>query len=535
MNNHPSNLDFWTCTIRKREAGMALILVMLLLLMVSAIGLGMVYMANTETTINGNYRDTQLAFFAMRGGLEEARDRMRSSSPWPINPPGTMPGTGNSILYIVNPAGTADVVDPANSGNAYFDDEFCHEAFAGDGLTSPGTNVPCPANQGPPSGSVAAYVTSISPNTNTVSALNYKWARLTLKQNGTFANGNPAAYVDSSQPAGAQVCYQTLSGQQVPLTLVPGGPFASCAAAKLVGVDASPVYVLTTLAVTSRGSRRVGQYEVAALTASVPPLALGMDGPAAVFNPTPSSTNYFINGTDSGQAGYTSTGGSGTCTPTNATVPAITTGDTTGVTNIDNNLLGPPNRSVNYTGCTSTSPCTPGSPAVVNGAATTFSGSWSSPAQLDDMVSALANVADTTYTCGIGSPCTPTGSVGTNANPQITYVNGDFNYGNSSGAGILIVTGTLLFNGNATFNGLILVIGQGTITESGGGNGGFNGSVFMAKSHSSTAPYAELTTLGTPVIQWNGGGTSFIQYNSCWASVGNGVRYYPIATREEMY
>jgi len=212
-------------------------------------------------------------------------------------------------------------------------------------------------------------------------------------------------------------------------------------------------------------------------------------------------------------------------------VPAITTGDNTGVSNITGQLVGPPNRSSNYTG-------TGAAPSIVNGGAGgtgAFSGEWSTPATLDNLVSSIANVADTTYSCGIGSPCSPSGPLGTNANPQITYVNGDFNFGSGSGSGVLVVTGTLSFTGNATFNGLILVIGQGAISESGGGNGGFNGSVFMANTHSSTPPYPELTSLGTPTIAWNGGGTSFIQYNSCWASIGNGTRYVAVATREEMY
>jgi len=162
------------------------------------------------------------------------------------------------------------------------------------------------------------------------------------------------------------------------------------------------------------------------------------------------------------------------------------------------------------------------------------------------MVQSLANVADSTYSCGIvawgGTACSPSGSLGTNANPQITYVNGDLNYGNDSGAGVLIVTGTLSFSGNATFNGLILVIGQGAMVESGGGNGGFNGSVFLARTQypnqCPTAPCGELPALNAsypPTISWNGGGTGFIQYNSCWAKIGNGSRYYPVATREEMY
>jgi PilX N-terminal len=538
MNNHKSRSVLEIGRFRRKsEAGMALIVVLLLLLLVSAIGLGMVYMSNTETSINSNYRDSQLAFYAMRGGLEEVHDRMRTTSPWPIALPAVLPGNPNSILYMTNPA-AGEVVNPQTVGTAYFDDEFCHEYF-NLGLANPGTGVPCAV--GPPAGSVvAAYVNSISPNTTTASALKYKWARITMKENGTFANGVSASYVDPTQPATTQVCYQSLAGQEIPVTLVPGGPFASCAAAVQAGQDASPVYVVTSLAVTPNGSRRMGQYEMASVNIGAPPSALGMDGPAAVFNPTPSSSNYFINGTDSGAAGFTGpasgNAGTGTCNPTGATVPAISTGDSTGVTNITNNLVGPPNLTGQYTG-------SGGTPSIVNagsGGTRAFSGEWSTPAQLDNMVNALAAVANNTYSgCGIngvgGSACTP-GAIGSAGNPQITYVNGDFNYGNSTaGEGVLIVTGTLSFTGNAAFNGLILIIGQGAIVESGGGNGGFNGSVFMAKTHSSVSPFPELTTLGTPTIAWNGGGKSFIQYNSCWANVLNGSAYTVVAGREEMY
>ena len=54
---------------RKHERGMALILSLLALLLISAVGLGMIYMSNTESSINGNYKDTQTAFFAMRASL----------------------------------------------------------------------------------------------------------------------------------------------------------------------------------------------------------------------------------------------------------------------------------------------------------------------------------------------------------------------------------------------------------------------------------------------------------------------------------
>src|SRR5262249_32619873 len=151
------------------------------------------------------------------------------------------------------------------------------------------------------------------------------------------------------------------------------------------------------------GSRRMGQYEMAALTIAAPPVALGLDGPAAVFNPPASSANFFVNGTDSGSSGYTSSGGTGTCTATGAVLPAITTGDATGVANIDASLVGPPNRAGQYTGAG-------GTPSVVNGGSSTFSGEWSSPAELDNLVSSIANIADQTYTCGIGTPCSPSGT-----------------------------------------------------------------------------------------------------------------------------
>jgi hypothetical protein len=202
------------------------------------------------------------------------------------------------------------------------------------------------------------------------------------------------------------------------------------------------------------------------------------------------------------------------------------------VTTISNALTANPNRSGNYTG-------SGGTPSVVNSGPSgtgALTGTWATPASMDALVNSIANIADMTYSCGIGSPCSPTGgTAGTNAVPQITFVNGDFNFGAGSGAGVLVVTGTLSFTGNASFNGLILAIGQGAISESGGGNGGFNGSLFVAKTHSSIPPYAELSTLASPAYNWNGGGTSFIQYNSCWANVGNSVTYNAIAMREEMY
>lgn len=501
------------------ERGIALLAALLVLLLISAIGVGMMFMSNMETTVNANYKDTQTAFFSVRAGLEEMRDRMRRNSVSPVTLPVAMPPGANSILYITNPSGAGDVVDPTTFGNAYFDDELCHENFT-PGMLASSYSTRC--TTGAPAGS-STSVASVSPFTNTPSALKYKWARLTLKQNGTVGTVT-SQWVDSTQPAGSPVCWDAMNGREVAVTSL---GYATCAAAATAGINVEPAYVITSLAITPQGSRRVAQYEVAGLDISPPPAALALDGPAAVFNPAPSSSQYFANGNDSGRGGYT---GPGTCTPSGpAQVPAISTGDTNGVNNVKASI--PSNRYNNYTG-------TGGTPSVVNagsGGTNQLSGAWSSPAQLNNLVSDLANAADVSYSCGIGAPCSGSGPYGTDAAPQITYVNGDFNFGSNSGSGVLIVTGTLSITGQSSFNGLILVIGQGVMTESGGGSGQFNGSIFLAKTNSSTSPYSQLGVLGTPVIQWNGGGTNGIQYNSCWANIGNDLHYLVVASREEMY
>ena len=36
-------------------------------------------------------------------------------------------------------------------------------------------------------------------------------------------------------------------------------------------------------------------------------------------------------------------------------------------------------------------------------------------------------------------------------------------------------------------------------------------------------------------MSWNGGGGNGIQYNSCWANLGNQLHYAVVSTHEEMY
>ena len=108
------------------------------------------------------------------------------------------------------------------------------------------------------------------------------------------------------------------------------------------------------------------------------------------------------------------------------------------------------------------------------------------------------------------------GMAGSTATPAFTFVNGNVTL--DGGGGLLIVTGNLVLNGNAVFNGTILVLGEGTITRDGGGNGTILGSIYVAKfarswpSNENGQPHNFLQ----PVVNIGGGGTANFIYDSNW-------------------
>jgi Tfp pilus assembly protein PilX len=131
---------------RKSERGIALIIVLFSLLLLSVIGLGMMYSTNMVTSINYNYRDKQVAFYAALAGLQEARDRIQPST-HNIVAPTALPSTSAPyIIYILSNAAT---VNPWVNTNTYFDTELCQDQVLN--LTR-NLGVPCvgPYPAGPP-------------------------------------------------------------------------------------------------------------------------------------------------------------------------------------------------------------------------------------------------------------------------------------------------------------------------------------------------------------------------------------------------
>src|SRR5438132_12001424 len=107
---------------KRNQSGVAMIIALFALLLLSVVGLGMMYSTNMETAINGNYRDKQSAFYAALAGLQEARERIRTSGQtYAITPPTLLPSTsGANVIYIVS---DASKVRPYTSSNTYIDTE----------------------------------------------------------------------------------------------------------------------------------------------------------------------------------------------------------------------------------------------------------------------------------------------------------------------------------------------------------------------------------------------------------------------------
>ena len=101
------------------------------------------------------------------------------------------------------------------------------------------------------------------------------------------------------------------------------------------------------------------------------------------------------------------------------------------------------------------------------------------------------------------------GYSGSDAAPAFTFVDGDCSL--DGGAGLLIVTGNLTMNGNPNFDGLVLVLGAGSVNRDGGGNGNIYGAMSVAK-FDAVGPGGFLA----PTFNTNGGGNSTMQYDSSW-------------------
>jgi hypothetical protein len=123
------------------------------------------------------------------------------------------------------------------------------------------------------------------------------------------------------------------------------------------------------------------------------------------------------------------------------------------------------------------------------------------------------------------------------ANPMVVVVNGDFHLSHASGGsftgyGLLLVTGTLYYDPDDSWNGIILVIGKGVFDGSQhGSNGQINGSVLVANTRDSSGNL--LTSLGPASFNLTGGG-QVIRYNSKSVNGAEGLMTYQVLSFREI-
>ena len=454
------------------------------LMLISVVATALILMAGTETALKGNYKSAMHAFYDARAGLEEGRGRLFARNPNSIAscvlPGGEATMQLNQVCYILNPS-PGEVVDPTDPTSLYADTEY-----------------PTEWNTAIPNGANYNTVISNSPiaSANIAGPL-YKWVRITPR---TEASANFDADADGlidNTPLffDGQNIYDSKNN------VVPPG--------------AAQVLTITSLAVTPYGSRRMVQYTVTAgaLAAALPtfPSALTLDGNGVKFTGPSGSSGFSINGNDMdapsgtqsgvGAIGFTNSSDSSSISA--AAVPK-------------SNYLSP--SGVTAVGSVSM-------PTLLQ-----------TPSGLDALVHNITQSADKV----IDGPVTQSGTInimpsGMSAtNPMIVVVNGDLtiNGWHNTGYGLLLVTGTLTYDPDASWDGIILVIGKGQFLSTQSGTGQINGVLLIAQTHDPVSGKL-LSTLGPASFKQTGGGNG-IHYSSKWVAASQALAPYQILSFREI-
>jgi hypothetical protein len=484
----------------RSERGVAIVIAIFTLMLISVVATALILMSGTESAIKANYKSAMHAFYDAKAGLEEGRGRLfwpNPNIPNGLNPPNpvwscvfTAPGPMmpyNQVCYIVNPSDN-EVVNPLDlsTANPYADLEYQQEW--GIPVTSATVQQPfIKSNSAVTSAGIAGPL--------------YKWVRITPRtQASAKLAGNPSdtnlLFYDGMQQSASS------GGNPVPY--------------------AAQVLTVTALAVTPYGSRRMVQYTVSAsrLTATLPtfPSALTLDGNGVSFtgpavNPGDSDSYFQINGNDVNAPSGTSSG-----------VPAIGYTNSSDGSNISSKAVP----STNYLSPTGTP-----NVGLVNVPPT-----LETPSGLDGLVQSISRGADLVLNPPSGTTADQTSLTSmSSTNPMVVVVNGDFHLSHAGGTsftgyGLLLVTGTLHYDPDASWNGIILVIGKGVFDGSQHGSGGqINGTVFVANTRDNSGNL--LTSLGPASFNQTGGGSG-IRYSSQLVATTQALMPYQVLSFREI-
>src|SRR6478752_8132731 len=109
---------------RKSQRGVAMMVALLALLLLAAIGMGMMFMADTENSVNNNYRDSQKAYFAARAGAEDAHLLLARDATLNANAMALNTGSPFHMIYLTNPTGTETIHPTTAAGSTLATNQY---------------------------------------------------------------------------------------------------------------------------------------------------------------------------------------------------------------------------------------------------------------------------------------------------------------------------------------------------------------------------------------------------------------------------
>jgi hypothetical protein len=487
----------------RSEGGIALLIAIFVLLLISVVAIALLVSSGTETALGANYRTSSTVYYAAIAGLEEARGRLLP--PVTKNPdyfgaadiPTPFPLL--QTVYVINPLPGENIV-PYDSSNAFYDSEY---------QTEFGT-----------AASSAAWhlVNSVWYNNPLgIPGPIFKWVRINAAtEQSLFLQVNASGSYDNSTAIYYDPFHLNTSGNPWPSLVVGSTPTAAQA------------LEITALASLPSGSKKTLQYLVAPVGPTTPlvgppvvpslsfPSALTMDGNDVLFS-VPSASAFQVSGIDQNDPLNALPNG---CTPGLNPVAGVgyTNSGDASQSNITSAILAA-NRT-HYKGVAPPPPSAPNVSPV--GGAGGLAASLQTVSGLSSLVQTITQNADVV----INGPATQSAmpAAMSISNPMIIVVNGDltFNGWHNTGFGILLVTGTFTYDPDASWDGIVLVIGQGTIYSHQGGTGTFHGAMLVANTVGGTGD-----NLGPSSFDFTStSGSNGIYYSSCWINyVQAPVRY----------
>ncbi|HUL33715.1 MAG TPA: hypothetical protein VL128_07520 [Candidatus Eisenbacteria bacterium] len=506
---------------RRRQQGAALLIAIFALLLISVVAIALIVSAGTDTALARNYRTSTNAYYAALAGVEEARGRLLPTNPNYIPLPGSpMPLT--QVIYIINPLG-GETVAPDNTSDptTYPDTEYKQE-FGVDVSTR-----------------VVTKYASVSPDPGASPALpgpSFKWVRInpvteqSLGSGGTGVDVNGDGSVDGFTPLFYDPDNVNGFGNLVPGLIENATPPAT----------AGQALEITSYAVLPNGGQKMLQYIVRPLvifpSLTVPqfPAALTLAGnnvtfvgPQTVDGVPPGSPNYgfYVRGQDG-------------CAGSSLAFPAI--GFTNSGDSSKTNVLAGAIPGAYYQG-----PINPGPPSVpytspqsIQDVSTGTNQNWLTPQGLDSIVQDITYSADSVIQGPATAGSLPSGMAP--GHPMTVVVNGnlDLTSWHNTGYGLLLVTGTLTYDPDASWQGVILVIGQGSFVSTMSGIGEIDGAVFIAKTRDTSGNL--LSSLGASSFSQTGSGGPNsnlgrgINFNSCSAQAAEGPITYKVISFKEI-